>query len=178
MSHERVKQIAGHLAESQQPLGTTPYQIQEQPLGTTRHVRIIGIGAGMSGINMIRTLRLHMTDYEHVVYEKNPAIGGTWYENRYPGCKCDVPSHNYQFSWRHNHEWTGFFAPASEIQNYLCQVCKEEQMYDTIKLSHQVQRAQWDDAEGVWRLTIRNLTNNTEFEDYCHFLLDASGILK
>ena len=62
-----------------------PYTVLEQPLGTTRHLRVITIGAGISGLNMIRTLRKTMTDYEHVVYEKNPEVGGTWYENTYPG---------------------------------------------------------------------------------------------
>lgn len=61
------------------------YTILEQPLGSTRHIRIVTIGAGISGLNMIRTLRRTMTDFEHVVYEKNADIGGTWYENRYPG---------------------------------------------------------------------------------------------
>lgn len=74
------------------------YEVTEQPLGTTRHIRLVTIGAGASGINLIRTLRLHLTDYEHVVYEKNAKVGGTWFENRYPGCRCDIPSHNYQFS--------------------------------------------------------------------------------
>lgn len=75
------------------------YTVLEEPLGTTRHLRIITIGAGISGINMIRTLRKTMTDYEHVVYEKNPEVGGTWYENRYPG-KCERSSieSNYQAS--------------------------------------------------------------------------------
>ncbi|KAF4629540.1 hypothetical protein G7Y89_g8604 [Cudoniella acicularis] len=53
------------------------YKISESPLGTARHVRIITIGAGASGINMIRTLREKLTNYEHVVYEKNPSVGGT-----------------------------------------------------------------------------------------------------
>lgn len=132
----------------------------------------------MSGMNMIRTLRLHLTDYEHIVYEKNPVIGGTWYENRYPGCKCDVPSHNYQFSWRPNPEWSSFFSPATEIQDYLCRVCEEENMHGVIKTQHQVEGAQWDEDDGVWRLQIRNLQTDTLFNDYCHFLLDSCGILK
>lgn len=62
------------------------YIVSETPLGTARHVRIVTIGAGASGLNMIRTLRMKLGNYEHVVYEKNPKVGGTWYENRYPGC--------------------------------------------------------------------------------------------
>jgi hypothetical protein len=155
-----------------------PYQITEEPLGTTRQLRIVGVGAGMSGMNMIRTLRLHLKDYEHVVYEKNPVLGGTWYENRYPGCKCDVPSHNYQFSWRHNYYWKGFFSTATEIQAYLRQVAEEENMTNVIKTGHQIERAEWDELSGKWHLKVRNLQTDTVFEDECDFLLDSSGILK
>lgn len=127
---------------------------------------------------MIRTLRLHLTDFEHVVYEKNLSVGGTWFENRYPGCKCDIPSHNYQFSWRPNPEWKGFFSTSVEIEAYLCQVCEDEQMQNSIKTQHQVERADWDDTNGLWRLRIHDLRSDTMFEDFCHFLLDSSGILK
>ncbi|KAK7403357.1 hypothetical protein QQX98_010878 [Neonectria punicea] len=156
---------------------TQHYQVLEEPLGSTRRIRIVGIGAGMSGINMVRTLRLHLTNYEHVVYEKNAVIGGTWHENRYPGCKCDVPSHNYQFSWRQNPEWTSFFSPAPEIQAYLCRVCDEEKMSNVIKTEHQVERAEWNEEKGNWLLKVRNLHDNSVFDDYCDFLLDTCGIL-
>ncbi|KAI8300803.1 FAD-binding monooxygenase moxY [Colletotrichum sp. SAR11_59] len=174
---DRVRQLAGHFSDTPNGANTAPYQVSEQPLGTTRHVRIVTIGAGMSGLNMIRTLRLHLTDFEHVVYEKNPEIGGTWFENRYPGCKCDVPSHNYQFSWRPNPEWAGFFSTATDIQAYLCRVCEEEGMREAIVLRHQVNRAEWDESNCVWKLKILNLEDNSEFDDTRHFLLDSSGIL-
>jgi hypothetical protein len=54
-----------------------PYEILEQPPGTLRHIRIVTIGAGASGINMIQTLHNYLTNYTHVVYEKNPKVGGT-----------------------------------------------------------------------------------------------------
>lgn len=156
----------------------TAYEVQDVPLGATKHVRIVGIGAGASGINMIRTLRRSLRDYEHVVYEKNDNIGGTWYENRYPGCRCDIPSHNYQFSWRPNHEWTSFFSPAAEIEAYLCKICEDEKMMDTIKTSHKVTSARWDEENGLWNLTVMNLQTGEDFNDFCHFLIDGSGILK
>ncbi|KAK2073106.1 hypothetical protein P8C59_007412 [Phyllachora maydis] len=131
------------------------YRVRETPLGTAKHIRIVGIGAGASGLNMIRTLRLDLTNYEVTVYEKNAEVGGTWYENRYPGCRCDVPSHNYQFSWRPKHDWSNFHAPAEEIEEYLCELCDEEGMRDVIKTRHEI----------------------TEFDDYAHFLLDGTGIL-
>ncbi|KAI1368655.1 hypothetical protein F5Y08DRAFT_335549 [Xylaria arbuscula] len=154
-----------------------PYSVLERPLGTTKHVRIVGIGAGASGLNMIRTLRKNLQNYEHVVYEKNIKVGGTWYENRYPGCKCDVPSHNYQFSWRPNPEWTNFFSPAQEIEQYLDRICEEEQMMDTIKTRHRVNGAWWDESRGLWDLSIQNLESGDEFRDHANFIIDASGIL-
>ncbi|RDL40506.1 Uncharacterized protein BP5553_00485 [Venustampulla echinocandica] len=156
---------------------TSAYAIREEPLGSVRHVRVVTIGAGASGLNMIRTLRNRLTNFEHVVYEKNPKVGGTWYENRYPGCKCDIPSHSYQFSWKPNPSWTSFFSPAEEIQQYLCRLCDEEKLDKSILTSHKVVRAEWDEEQGIWKLQVQNLVTNTIFDDYCHFLLDASGIL-
>ncbi|KAF9893999.1 hypothetical protein FE257_008970 [Aspergillus nanangensis] len=121
-----------------------PYTIHESPLGTTRPIRIATIGAGISGLNMIRTLRKSMTDYSHVVYEKNPDVGGTWYENRYPGCQCDHPSHNYQFTWRPNPRWSQFSAGAEEIQKYILYLCEEEEMRPEIRTHWK-----WPDIPGL-----------------------------
>ena len=154
------------------------YSVKELPLGMPRLVRIVGIGAGASGLNMIRTLRQHLVQpYEHVVYEKNAAVGGTWYENRYPGCRCDVPSHNYQFSWKTKLDWSNFCAPAAEIEEYLCQICEEENMGPVIKTSHRVRSARWDEPRGVWELTVQD-SEGQVFDDHAHFLVDAGGILK
>lgn len=154
------------------------YRVRETPLGTAKHIRIVGIGAGASGLNMIRTLRLDLTNYEVTVYEKNAEVGGTWYENRYPGCRCDVPSHNYQFSWRPKHDWSNFHAPAEEIEEYLCELCDEEGMRDVIKTRHEITSATWNETRGVWVLTVLDLLSGREFDDYAHFLLDGTGILK
>lgn len=156
----------------------TPYTVDECPLGTSKHLRIICVGAGVSGINLVRTLRLNLKDYETIVYEKNQDVGGTWFENRYPGCKCDIPSHCYQYSWRPNKEWSNFFATAEEIGAYLCQVCKEENIMQSIKLSHQVLAARWDEEQARWNVRIRNLQTGQEFDDSADFLINGCGILK
>lgn len=155
-----------------------PYIIREEPLGSTRRLRIATIGAGISGLNMIRTLRKTMTDYEHVVYEKNPDVGGTWYENRYPGCQCDHPSHNYQFTWRPNPRWSKFSACADEIQQYILDLCDDEGMRREIRTSHQVVGARWKPDTSQWILDVKNLVTGEILQDHCHFLLNATGILK
>ncbi|KAK7952393.1 flavin-binding protein monooxygenase [Apiospora aurea] len=130
-----------------------PYTVVEKPLGSTKHVRIVGIGAGPSGLNLIRTLRKQLTNYELVIYEKNHDVGGTWLENRYPGCRCDVPSHNYQFSWRPNPAWSNFFAPAEEIRQYLCRILTGEEFRDEANFiidgSGILNHWKWPDIEGL-----------------------------
>ncbi|KAL0938897.1 phenylacetone monooxygenase [Colletotrichum truncatum] len=184
MTRQLVPQLSrhvdGHGTGSCQPAhGSTAYSINEAPFGTPRPIRIIGIGAGASGINMIRTIRntLSASTYELVVYEKNADVGGTWFENRYPGCKCDVPSHNYQFSWRPNPAWSSFFAPADEIREYLCQICDDEEMRPYIKTSHKIVSASWSESKAMWEVEIQDLKTGSVFQDQANFLIDATGIL-
>ncbi|KAH7128925.1 hypothetical protein EDB81DRAFT_871659 [Dactylonectria macrodidyma] len=185
MAASRLNQLSLHLSTSHNQSTASrapatsdqPYEVNEEPIGTARKIRIITIGAGASGLNVVRTLRKKLTNYKHVVYEKNPEVGGTWYENRYPGCKCDLPSHNYQFSWKPNHEWSNFLSSAEEIQAYLCKLCEDEGMREELKTEHQVVGAYWNEGTGTWKVTIKNLKTATTFDDHCDFLLNASGIL-
>jgi cation diffusion facilitator CzcD-associated flavoprotein CzcO len=86
--------------------GMKRYEIVEEPSRSRRKIRIIVIGAGASALNFAHDIDTSPLDTELVLYEKNPEIGGTWYENRYPGCGCDIPSVNYQFSWAPSPDWT------------------------------------------------------------------------
>jgi cation diffusion facilitator CzcD-associated flavoprotein CzcO len=191
MSRQLVPQLSSHRLETMSSGGppvtgstnvcnTESYKVPETPFGVSRHVRIVTVGAGASGINMIRSLRqtLDNASFEHVVYEKNKDVGGTWYENRYPGCRCDIPSHNYQFTWKRNQEWSNFFSPAEEIGRYLCRICDEENMRPCIKTSHKILGARWSETKGVWDVKVKNLVNGIIFDDQANFLIDACGILK
>uniref|UniRef100_A0A8H7K2J8 FAD/NAD(P)-binding domain-containing protein n=1 Tax=Bionectria ochroleuca TaxID=29856 RepID=A0A8H7K2J8_BIOOC len=173
----RLAKLADHLYGATANAAKEQYEILEQPLGTTQHVRLVCIGAGASGISLIHTLKVHLTNYEITVYEKNPQVGGTWFENRYPGCKCDIPSHNYQFSFNRNPQWSSFFSPAPEIQEYLCRVCDDENMREVIKCGHKVVGARWEEEAGLWRIKVLDDQTGESLDDWCHFLLDASGIL-
>lgn len=91
------------------------YKVWEKPLGEPRPIRVITIGAGASGLNLARQIDAHMRNVDHVVYEKNPDVGGTWFENRYPGCACDIPSHNYQFTWAPSPEWKHLYVLSTTL---------------------------------------------------------------
>jgi len=74
--------------------------IREEPYGTKKKMRIAMLGAGVSGLNFFKFAEDKLDNVEIICYEKNCDVGGTWLENRYPGCACDIPSVVYQFPWR------------------------------------------------------------------------------
>lgn len=69
---------------------------------TIRRIRVLSIGAGISGIMNAYYIQKQAENVELAVYEKNEDIGGTWLENSYPGCGCDIPSHAYTFPFALN----------------------------------------------------------------------------
>src|SRR5260370_74340 len=82
------------------------------------HVVVIIVGAGFSGLCMgIKLLEAGMNSF--LIIEKSADIGGTWWENRYPGCACDIPSHLYSFSFAPSTEWTRMYPGQQEIHAYL-----------------------------------------------------------
>lgn len=86
---------------------STPYTVLEQPSRTGRKLRVIVIGAGASALNFAHDVDTTPSlDVDLVCYEKNAEIGGTWFENKYPGCACDIPSVLYQYSWAPSAEWS------------------------------------------------------------------------
>ena len=87
------------------PVVTEPYKVLEEPNRTGRKIKVITIGAGASALNFAHDISTNPLDIDLVMYEKNPEIGGTWFENRYPGCACDIPSVVYQLSWAPSAEW-------------------------------------------------------------------------
>lgn len=154
------------------------YAVSDKPLGAQSSVRVACVGAGASGIALIKSLKTSLKHVSITVYEKNEHVGGTWFENRYPGCRCDIPSHSYQFSWRQNREWSNFHACSDEIREYLHEVAEEEGMMEQIKTSHQVVGARWVEERGVWLIRIRNCKDNKQFDDEAEFFVNATGILK
>ncbi|KIW63283.1 hypothetical protein PV04_10142 [Phialophora macrospora] len=153
------------------------YTILEQPLFTPRAIRIITIGAGASGLNVARNVSQHLQNAELQIYEKNSSVGGTWLENRYPGCGCDIPSHNYQYSWALNPAWREYYSSQGEIEDYFVHTAQEHGLLKYIKFDQQVTEAVWDDDEGVWRFVIENLATGEKTRDYGHFFINASGYL-
>jgi cation diffusion facilitator CzcD-associated flavoprotein CzcO len=90
--------------------------------------------------------------HSFTVYEKSERVGGTWFENTYPGAGCDVPSHLYCFSFEPNPEWSRKFSPQAEIQNYFEHCTDKYGLREHIRFGCEIESARYDDEQRVWRL--------------------------
>jgi len=110
------------------------------------------LGAGCAGICMaIRLLEKGNRDF--VIFEKARSLGGTWRDNTFPGCACDVPSHLYSFSFAQSSGWRRRFAPQSEILAYLRQVADERGVDRHIRFGTRITSLHWSDEALAWTLT-------------------------
>ncbi|KAH0835158.1 hypothetical protein AYO21_10319 [Fonsecaea monophora] len=159
------------------PTERDSYQIEEYPLGEARSLKVICIGAGATGLNLVYRARRHLKNIDLTVYEKNSSIGGTWFENVYPGCACDIPSHIYQFLWALNPDWSSFYVTGPEILKYFTEVAERYQLHQNIKTQHVVTRAEWCEEDGIWNVTVIDQTTGQEIQDSCHFLVNGAGFL-
>jgi cation diffusion facilitator CzcD-associated flavoprotein CzcO len=115
------------------------------------HFRTAIVGTGFSGIGMaIKLLREGERDF--VVLERADDIGGTWRDNTYPGCRCDVPSHLYSFSFAPNPNWSSTFSPQPEILAYLRDVAARFGVLPHVRFGTEMTSAHWDEAEARWRI--------------------------
>jgi cation diffusion facilitator CzcD-associated flavoprotein CzcO len=115
------------------------------------HHRTVIVGTGFSGIGMaIKLLREGERDF--VLLERAAEIGGTWRDNTYPGCRCDVPSHLYSFSFAPNPNWSSTFSPQPEILDYLRGVADRFGVRPHIRFETEMESAEWEDAEARWRI--------------------------
>src|SRR5471030_3140747 len=92
---------------------------------------VVIIGAGMSGL--YAGIQLQQAGIPFVILEKNEAVGGTWYENTYPGCGVDTPNHFYSFAFVPNHDWSHFFAMRDELWRYFERVADKYELRKYIR---------------------------------------------
>ena len=108
-----------------------------------RHVRVAVIGSGFGGLGAaVRLRRQGITDF--VILERAGAVGGTWRDNSYPGCACDVPSHLYSFSFAPNPEWPRNFSGQPHIRAYLERVADTFGLRPHLRLDSEVRSLRWD----------------------------------
>ncbi len=117
------------------------------PAGTP-HARVAVIGAGFAGLGTAIALRKR--GIGTVVFERADEVGGTWRDNTYPGCQCDVPSSLYSFSFAPNPDWTRTYPTQPELGAYLRRCAEESGVLPDIRFGHTVVDASWDAATARW----------------------------
>ena len=108
------------------------------------------LGAGMSGICAAIELQNAGID-DFIIIEKQDGIGGTWWDNRYPGAQVDVPAPVYAFSFASNPDWRQRFADAGEIQRYLQRLAQQHGLQSKLRLGTRLISAQFDESSGRWQ---------------------------
>ncbi|KAJ5595436.1 uncharacterized protein N7459_001644 [Penicillium hispanicum] len=151
---ERLLRVFGD-SQTAHPSETSPDLsniVENRAIDEARPMRVVIIGAGISGIIACIRFAQRIPNLDLCVYDKNADIGGTWFENRYPGCACDIPAHTYQATFEPNKEWSKFYASAPEIHGYWKRVAEKYGCMKHIKLNHQVSGAVWDENTSKWQL--------------------------
>lgn len=137
---------------------------------SVHRTRALIIGTGFSGLGMAIALQKQGVDF--TVLEKADDIGGTWRDNVYPGCACDVPSHLYSFSFEPKPDWSRMFSPQPEILEYLRGVTAKYGLRRRIRFGAKVEGAHWDDDEHRWHVFT---AAGDEF--VAQFLISGAGAL-
>jgi cation diffusion facilitator CzcD-associated flavoprotein CzcO len=112
------------------------------------------LGSGFSGLGAAIALKRRGID-DLVLLERAASLGGTWRDNTYPGCACDVPAHLYSFSFAPKADWSRTYAPQAEIRAYLEDVADRFDVRRHVLFEREVEEARWDEPSARWRLRTR-----------------------
>jgi 4-hydroxyacetophenone monooxygenase len=137
-------------------------------------MHVVVIGAGMSGL--LAAIRLAGAGIPYTVVEKNPGVGGTWWENRYPGCRVDVGNHFYCYSFAPDNEWTEFFAQQPELQAYFERCMHDYGVTDHVRFETEVVGARWSEETASWSVAVR-ASDGTTAELEANAVISAVGQL-
>ncbi|EOD47368.1 putative flavin-binding monooxygenase protein [Neofusicoccum parvum UCRNP2] len=146
--------------------------ISERAIDEPRPLKVIYIGAGISGILGAIEFRKRVPSIDLVIYDKNPEIGGT--------CQSDVPSHSYQLSFASSTSWSQFYASAPEILEYWKAVATKHDVTKHVHLQHTCIEARWNEDESKWKVKLLklNASGGAELvEDTADVFITGTGTL-
>ncbi len=185
---EIIRRMMSFLVAEEVPMDYVPMMLEEMeldgdarqldwdkiPAGERENFHVTVIGGGMSGV--LSAIRLKEAGVSFTVIEKNASVGGTWYENRYPGCRVDVGNHFYCYSFAPNHEWTEYFARQPELQRYFEDCLDRFGVRDHFRFNTEVVKAQFDESGQQWDITLRD-QHGTLSEMRSNAMISAVGQL-
>jgi len=130
--------------------------------------KVVIIGSGVSGICMGK--KLNDIGIKYTILEKSSNLGGTWYDNKYPGVACDVPSHLYSFSFFMNPNWSRAYSKGKEIHEYLKNAASRFGVYPHVQYNKKVESVVWNESSATWTVT------TTDEQQYkANFIVSGAG---
>ncbi|ETI27954.1 hypothetical protein G647_00403 [Cladophialophora carrionii CBS 160.54] len=151
--------------------------ISERAIDEPRPLKVIYVGTGVSGICAAIQFPKFLPGVELAIYEKNADVGGTWFENRYPGCACDIPAHSYQLSFESEVHWSQFYAGAPEILQYWRKVADKYDIRKYMKFNHKAIEARWNEKTSKWHVKFQRLDSDEVVEDVGDVFMTGIGVL-
>ncbi|MBV1919565.1 MAG: NAD(P)/FAD-dependent oxidoreductase [Pseudomonadales bacterium] len=133
-----------------------------------RHLPVVIVGTGFGGLALAVKLKDAGID-DFTLFERAEEVGGTWRDNTYPGCACDVASNLYSLSFAPNPNWTRTHGTQPEIFEYMKNVANDFDLYPYIRFNTELKEAHWDAQRDMWFIK----TNQGQFT--CDVLITATG---
>jgi 4-hydroxyacetophenone monooxygenase len=161
---ERIAEMLELSLGERLPDGYGPLLAEELGIGSRRvefagppaadEFNVVVIGAGVSGL--LAAIELQRAGIAYTVLEKDDHAGGTWYENAYPGCGVDTPTHLYSLSFAQRPDWPRYFAKRDSLYEYMEGLVDEYAVRPKIRFGTEVTEASWDETDQRWRLRARD----------------------
>ena len=117
-------------------------------------MHVLVIGAGMSGL--LTGIRLSQAGVSYEILDKNADVGGTWFENTYPGCRVDSSNHIYSYSFEPNHHWPQHFSTQPILLEYFRGVADRYDLRSKIAFETEVETLDWDEPRALWKVAVRD----------------------
>jgi 4-hydroxyacetophenone monooxygenase len=146
-----------------------------QPAGAElERFRVLVVGCGFSGLCAAGRLRELGIAFD--IVDKNPELGGTWFENNYPEAGVDTPNHYYSYSFAPNLTWTSNYSKRDEVVAYQRAVADKLGLRERIEFGVQVEQMRWDDEQSVWEICLRDANGVVSQRRY-QAVISATGQL-
>ncbi|MBK6737680.1 MAG: NAD(P)/FAD-dependent oxidoreductase [Haliea sp.] len=189
-SAETVQRMMNFIVASEVPADYVPMMLEEMeldgadqrsdawgdevPAERRAQHKVLVIGGGMSGV--LAAYRLQEARIPYIVIEKNASVGGTWFENRYPGARVDVGNHLYSYSFEPAHHWSQYFSQQKELQQYFEDVVQHHHLQQHFRFNTEVTGASFDERSGLW--TVDTVDKDGVTEQYvANSVISAVGQL-
>ena len=143
-----LEELALDGEDSRAPRWTRPV-----PAAVREKFHVLVIGAGMSGL--LQALRLKEAGIPFTVVEKNDSVGGTWYENRYPGCRVDIANHFYSYSFE-PYPWSEYFSRRDELLAYFRRFAQRHGLEPYIRYNTEVTAARFNESTSLWEVEFKS----------------------